>query len=124
MHTFYSLHAAPWVQHFVLKYIIEKGKIKEIFPSAYHEVTWKSEGKAPSINFGVSRNWLVNACLGRLPPRQKSRVVGWTSHIPSLEAAERSKFLAPPRSKVTAPRMSSLQPSRDTKYAVLDPLYM
>jgi hypothetical protein len=42
---------------------------------------------------------VVNACLGRFPPRHKSRVRDWTSHRPSLEAAERSKFLAPPRSK-------------------------
>jgi hypothetical protein len=31
MQIFYSWHAAPWVQHFVLKYVSEKGKIKEIF---------------------------------------------------------------------------------------------
>lgn len=44
------------------------------------------------------------ACLGRFPLRQKSRIRGWRSHRPTLEAVERSKFLAPTRSKVTVPR--------------------
>jgi hypothetical protein len=40
MHTFYSRHAAPVVQHFVLKCISAKGKTTKSLPSAYNEVIW------------------------------------------------------------------------------------
>jgi hypothetical protein len=80
--------------------------------------------KHQALTSGLVGTERFNACLGRFPPRQKSRVGSCTSHRPSLEAAERSKFLASPRSQVIAPRMSSLQPSRDTNYAVLAPVYM
>ena len=51
------LARSPMISTLCFKiYKLKRRKQKKSFPTVYREVTWKSEGKASSINFGVTWN--------------------------------------------------------------------